>query len=122
MAGFRAALDSFAAILVLLQMEAGPAFSAASRNKTTLYRFAGGSDGNARGRLDRRSKRKSVRNDGRWRRSMQDQAWLLQGAYSVLYAYKGGVDGANPDGLAVDASGNFYGATAFGGSNIRFFP
>ena len=41
-----------------------------------------------------------------------------EGAYSVLYAFKGGSDGANPNGLAVDASGNFYGATAFGGSNL----
>jgi uncharacterized repeat protein (TIGR03803 family) len=35
---------------------------------------------------------------------------------SVLYAFKGGSDGAGPDGaLMVDASGNLYGTTIFGG-------
>lgn len=38
--------------------------------------------------------------------------------FTVLYDFKGGKDGANPSGaLVLDAHGNLYGTTTFGGSN-----
>jgi uncharacterized repeat protein (TIGR03803 family) len=37
--------------------------------------------------------------------------------YKVIYTFTGGIDGAAPDaGLTVDAAGNFYGTTRYGGS------
>jgi uncharacterized repeat protein (TIGR03803 family) len=40
--------------------------------------------------------------------------------YHVLYAFNGGLDGAEPwAGITVDAAGNLYGATLYGGSNNR---
>ena len=40
--------------------------------------------------------------------------------YRVLYAFKGGADGEQPNGgLARDASGNLYGATWFGGGSAN---
>ncbi|HEV2176300.1 MAG TPA: choice-of-anchor tandem repeat GloVer-containing protein [Terriglobia bacterium] len=42
------------------------------------------------------------------------------GAETVLYSFTGSPDGANPAaGLIPDASGNFYGTTAFGGASQR---
>ena len=37
--------------------------------------------------------------------------------FTVLHNFTGGLDGANPyTGLTMDRSGNFYGTTAYGGS------
>jgi uncharacterized repeat protein (TIGR03803 family) len=42
----------------------------------------------------------------------------LGGAFKVLYAFTGGIDGANPGaGLALGSDGNFYGTTYGGGPN-----
>jgi len=38
-----------------------------------------------------------------------------EGVHTVLYSFRGGSDGAGPAALAVDAAGNFYGTTAYGG-------
>jgi len=41
-----------------------------------------------------------------------------EGAYKVLYSFKGGSDGANPyAGVIADGAGNLYGVTQFGGTN-----
>ena len=45
------------------------------------------------------------------------------GNESVLYAFGGGADGANPwAGLIRDATGNLYGTTIFGGNNSNSCP
>jgi uncharacterized repeat protein (TIGR03803 family) len=36
--------------------------------------------------------------------------------FKMLYTFTGGADGASPGGLTVDAQGNIYGTTAFGGA------
>jgi len=42
----------------------------------------------------------------------------IGGAFSVLYSFTGGIDGANPAaGLAAGSDGNFYGTTYAGGPN-----
>jgi uncharacterized repeat protein (TIGR03803 family) len=41
-------------------------------------------------------------------------------ALTTLHAFTGGADGGEPDGLIVDAAGNLYGATLFGGAAGRF--
>ena len=46
--------------------------------------------------------------------SRSGQSWTE----SVLYSFTGGTDGANPPaGVTVDASGNLYGTSSFGGAN-----
>jgi uncharacterized repeat protein (TIGR03803 family) len=43
---------------------------------------------------------------------------ISSGVYKILYTFTGGSDGANPyGGLVMDAQGNLYGTTAFGGAN-----
>jgi len=42
------------------------------------------------------------------------------GKKSILYSFKGGIDGSFPDGgLTLDAAGNFYGTTSGGGSTYN---
>jgi uncharacterized repeat protein (TIGR03803 family) len=40
------------------------------------------------------------------------------GAKSLLHAFKGGSDGAQPDGVVLDQSGNLYGTTEAGGNQL----
>ncbi len=43
--------------------------------------------------------------------------WAQAQTFTVLHNFTGGLDGANPyTGLTMDRSGNFYGTTAYGGS------
>jgi uncharacterized repeat protein (TIGR03803 family) len=45
------------------------------------------------------------------------------GKETVLHSFTGGSDGGEPwAGLTMDSSGNFYGATAFGGDTKCFPP
>jgi uncharacterized repeat protein (TIGR03803 family) len=40
----------------------------------------------------------------------------VNGVETVLYSFTGGMDGANPNGLAQGSDGNFYGTTSYGGN------
>jgi uncharacterized repeat protein (TIGR03803 family) len=42
--------------------------------------------------------------------------------YSVLYTFTGGADGAYPQGVVLDASGNLYGPAFYGGDTTCFAP
>jgi uncharacterized repeat protein (TIGR03803 family) len=44
------------------------------------------------------------------------------GKYSVLYAFTGSSDGANPQGVVMDSAGNLYGPTFYGGDTTCFVP
>jgi uncharacterized repeat protein (TIGR03803 family) len=107
---------------------------ALSQTETVLYTFTGGSDGGLPwGSLvmDRDGNlygTTSEYGDGPcnfpyqgcgtvFELSPENGAWI----FNVLYTFQGGEDGANPAGtLTLDAQGNLYGTTMFGGSLSSF--
>ena len=87
---------------------------------TTLHTFTGGSDGGFPGSsliADCKGNLYGTAADGGAHGLGVVFKILPNGAFSVLYSFKGGKDGANPleDPLTADSAGNIYGVTQFGG-------
>lgn len=98
--------------------------SGQSWNETLLYSFAGGTDAtnpeagvtmDALGNLYGTSSFGGANSDGAvYKLTHSGSGWTE----SVIYNFTGGNDGQNPvGGVIVDASGNLYGGTFFGGAN-----
>jgi uncharacterized repeat protein (TIGR03803 family) len=87
--------------------------------ETVLYSFQGGSDGfEPLGGLLKDKAGNLYGTTGGGGNSDQGTVFKLasDGTESVLYAFKGGSDGNNPEtGVIMDKAGNLYGATASGG-------
>ena len=95
-----------------------------SWTESVLYSLAGGGDGaapsaavtfNATGKLYGTTMSGGAFSAG----TVFELAPNTDGSWteSVLYSFTGGSDGANPQGVIVDAAGNLYGATSGGGIN-----
>jgi uncharacterized repeat protein (TIGR03803 family) len=92
---------------------------------TTLYAFTGGSDGgqpyippiiDANGTLYGTTRYGGGSGDGVvFELKKSNDSWTE----SVLYSFTGGRDGSFPEGLAMDPSGNLYGAALGGGTANR---
>ena len=106
------------------------AFNALNRKMTVLYTFTGGADGGyPEGSLTADSSGNlygttacggsSTCTLGSGGNGVVFMLNPLTGEQTVLHAFGGYPDGVQPNGqLVIDSSGNVYGVTAFGGSNL----
>lgn len=102
-----------------------PAGGSGPWTKTTLYSFAGGSDGagpsgnlmfDSTGTLYGTTRSGGASNKGTIYKLAPSAGGSGAWTETVLYSFTGGVDGGQPTaGLAVDGSGAVYGTTAIGG-------
>jgi len=116
---------------------AGTVFQLASTKKeTVLYSFTGGADGNQPNSGVIQDSKGNLYGTTFWGGNTNcvlnsnypagcGTVYKLDSAghFSVVYTFQAGSDGAWPQGLVIDAAGNLYGVTYYGGDlNCPLFP